>query len=292
MGEAEDTQAGQLTTVRAGPYTVRGISVGGVYTSLQVPELSIVLDAGITLRALCGTDQLFISHGHVDHMGGLFGLLGVRGMMPKAAPLRVYAPLEVVEDLKQALAATSRLQRYPLAIDAVGLAPGAEAALSSNLWVRSFRTHHPVPSLGYQFFRRVKKLKPEHAGLSGVEIAERKRRGDQLFYEAEHLELCYATDTLIRVLETNPSMLESKVLIMECTFYDERKSLADSRAGCHIHLDELLEVAALFRNQHIVLMHTSQIYSPREAREILARRCPPELQERIVLFAPQRGGWL
>jgi ribonuclease Z len=94
------------------------------------------------------------------------------------------------------------------------------------------------------------------------------------------------------VLETNPSMLESKVLIMECTFYDERKSLADSRAGCHIHLDELLEAADLFRNHHIVLMHTSQIYSPREAREILARRCPPALLERIVLFAPQRGAWL
>ena len=68
------------------------------------------------------------------------------------------------------------------------------------------------------------------------------KSGEDLFFEAQHLELCYATDTLIRVLETNPSMLESKVLIMECTFYDERKSLADARAGCHVHLDELVPV--------------------------------------------------
>lgn len=292
MLQGDANPAAQLTQVRAGPYTVRGISVGGVYTALQVPELSLVLDAGITLRALCGTDQLFLSHGHADHVGGLFGMLGVRGMMHKAAPLRVFMPRELISDVTSALAAVSRLQRFPLEIEPIGLEPGAEVALPSNLWVRAFRTHHPVPSLGYQFFRRVKKLRPEYLTLDGREIADRKRRGEDLFVEAEHLELCYATDTLIRVLETNPSMLHSKVLILECTFYDARKSLADSRAGCHIHLDELLAHAELFENQHLVLMHTSQIYTPREAREILARRCPPALLERIALFAPQRGGWL
>jgi ribonuclease Z len=292
MSDADQSPSAQLTMVKAGPYTLRGISVGGVYTSLQVPELSLVLDAGITLRALCGTDQLFVSHGHIDHVGGLFGLLGIRGMMQKTAPLRAYMPREITSDLNEALAATSRLQRFPLRIEAVGMSDGDALCLNGNLWVRAFRTHHPVPSLGYQFSRRVKKLRPEHATLSGAEIAARKAQGEDLFYDAEHLELCYATDTLIRVLDTNPSMLESKVLVLECTFYDERKSLADSRAGCHIHLDELLEAAPRFRNQHLVLMHTSQIYSPHEARQILQRRCPPDLLRRIVLFAPERGGWL
>jgi ribonuclease Z len=158
--------------------------------------------------------------------------------------------------------------------------------------VRAFRTHHPVPSLGYQFVRRVKKLKPAFLRLSGPQIAEAKRAGVDLFDDLEHLELCYATDTLIRVLDSNPSMLHSRVLILECTFYDERKSLADSRAGCHIHLDELLAVADRFQNQHLVLMHVSQIYSAREAREILRRRCPAELLARIQLFGPQQGAWL
>ena len=36
-----------LTTVTAGPYTVRGVSIGGVYTSIAVPELGVLFDAGI-----------------------------------------------------------------------------------------------------------------------------------------------------------------------------------------------------------------------------------------------------
>jgi len=280
-----------LTTIQAGPYSVRGISVGGVYTALQVPELSVLLDAGITLRAFCGADTLFLSHGHIDHVGGLFGLLGVRGMMAKQRPLRVYLPREISDELCAALAATSRLQRYPLAIEPVPLSPGDDVCVANNLWVRAFRTHHPVPSLGYQFYRRVRKLKCEFQHLPGPEIARRKLT-ESLFDDVENLEVCYATDTLIRVLDTNPSMLDSRLLIMECTFYDERKSLADSRAGCHVHLDELLEYAPRFRNPHVVLMHTSQIYSPREARDILKRRCPADLYERITLFAPTRSGWL
>jgi ribonuclease Z len=279
-------------TLKVGPYTVRGISVGGVYTSLQVPELGAVLDVGLPLRAFCGTDRVFLSHGHIDHSGGLPGLLGVRGMMQKAEPVQVFMPAEIVDELHAVLAATERMQRFPMQIRAVGMQPGQEHSLGNNLWVRAFRTHHPVPSLGYQFLRRVQKLKPAFLGLPGPEIAAKKARGEDLFDAAEHLEVAYATDTLLRVIDTNPSMLDSRVLIMECTFYDERKALAESRAGCHVHLDELLPVCERFRNEHIVLMHTSQIYQPREAREILLRRCPRSFTDRVQLLAPENGTWL
>ncbi len=277
--------------VQAGPYTVRGVSVGGVYTVLQVPELGVLLDAGLPLRAYAAADRIFLSHGHVDHAGGLLGLLGVRGMMHKPAKPRLFLPAEIAEDMRAFLDVASRMQRFPFEVEFTPMAPGDELHLANNLWVRAFRTHHPVPSLGYQFLRRVTKLKPEFHGLAGAEVARRRQAGEDLFLSHDRLELCYATDTLVRVLDTNPSMLESRVLILECTFYDERKSLADSRAGCHIHLDELIEVCERFQNEHIVLMHTSQIYAPAEARALLERRCPRHFSERVQQLLPSGGAW-
>jgi ribonuclease Z len=277
-----------LTTVQAGPYTIRGVSVGGVYTSLHVPELGVVLDAGVAPRSFGSVDDLFLSHGHADHVGALTTLLGVRGLMRRPA-LRLFLPAEIQQLLCEALAAMSKLQRYELEIAPVGLSPGDERPLRGDLWVRAFRTFHPVPSLGYQFFRRVKKLKREFADLPGPEIGRRRHAGEDLFYDDERLELAYATDTLVKVLEATPSIGRSRVLVIECSFLDEKKGLAESRAGCHIHLDELLEHADALENEHIVLMHFSQIYKPDEVREILERRCPPDLWRRIVPFAPKRS---
>lgn len=279
-----------LLELKAGNYTIRGISVGGVYTSLQVPELDAVFDAGIPLRHFAGTDNVFLSHGHADHLGGLVGLLGIRGMMSKAKP-RVFMPRAVQEHLNEALAHMTKIQRYDLSVDGVGVEDGDEHALKADLRVRAFKTHHPVPSVGYQFFRRVNKLRPEFRQLEGAEIGRRRRAGEQLFDQQEHLELAYATDTLLRVIDTHPSLLRTRVLILECSFLDERKALSASRAGCHIHLDELLERADEFQNEHLVLMHFSQIYRPQEVHEILERRLPRELWERTHVFAPRRGSF-
>jgi ribonuclease Z len=280
-----------LTTVRAGGLTVRGISVGGVYTSLHVPELDVLLDCGIALRSCAGVRTLVLSHGHADHAGALAALLGIRALHGQHRPLRVIMPVEIVDDVTRALAAMSALQRWPLEIDPVGMAPGDEAVVRGDLRVRAVRTFHPVPSLGYVFFRRVKKLRPEHAGLPGPEIAARRRAGDDLFDEVEHLELGYATDTLVQVLDREPDLARCKVLLLECTFLDERKSIDAARAGCHVHLDELLERAAALAGPEIVLMHLSQLYKPSEVRGILARRLPAELAERVTAFAPTGGPW-
>src|SRR5690606_29492409 len=126
--------------------------------------------------------------------------------------------------LKRALDAMASLQRYDLTIDAVPMQPGDTTQIGPDLWVRAFRTYHSVPSLGYQLFRRVKKLKPEFRHLSGDEIRRLRESGAPIFDVVEQYELAYATDTLPRVLKAEPMLLESKVLILECTFLDERKS--------------------------------------------------------------------
>jgi ribonuclease Z len=148
-----------------------------------------------------------------------------------------------------------------------------------------------VPSLAYVIVRRVSKLLPELVGRPGAEIAARRRAGEDVTAYEDRLELAYATDTLVQVLDHAPELLQTRVLIVECTFLDERKSLADARAGCHIHLDELIERADRFANEQIVLMHVSQLYRPGEVAALLDARVPPALRRRIVPFVPSTSGW-
>jgi ribonuclease Z len=279
-----------LTTVKAGPYTVSGVSVGGVHTALSVRELRILFDVGIAARSFADLDQIFLSHGHADHIGALVALLGIRGLSKKPPP-EVFLPAEVVPDVQAALQNMTKLQRYDLAVTAKPMLPGDEYPIRKDLWVRAFRTFHPVPSLGYLFVRKVDKLKAEYRHLSGIEIQARRQAGEDLFDQVEYLDLAYATDTLAKVLDQHPFLYQTRVLILECSFLDERKSLQASQAGCHIHLDELLARADQFKNEALVLMHFSQLYSPGEVHRVLKERCPPELWERIVAFAPTKGPW-
>ncbi len=280
-----------LSTVTAGSLSIRGISVGGVYTSLAVPELGVVFDAGASPRSSCAIDTILLSHGHADHVGALPAFLGIRALSGKTRPPRVVMPAEIVDDLTSALTALSRMQRFPLAIEAIGMLPGDEIALRGDLRVRAVRTFHPVPSLAYLIVRRVAKLRPELAGLTGPQIAARRRAGETVTDHEDRLELAYATDTLISALDHAPELFAARTLIMECTFLDDRKSLEAARAGCHVHLDEVIERADRFASDHVVMMHFSQIYRPDEIAGILDARLPPELRGKVIPFIPAGAHW-
>ncbi|MCP4445209.1 MAG: MBL fold metallo-hydrolase [Myxococcales bacterium] len=280
-----------ITRISVGGLTLRGVSLGGVYTSIFCPELNALFDVGISPRSSAAADFLFVSHGHVDHVGALSSHLGIRALVGKQRPPKIFLPQEIEEPIKHALEAMTVLQRYELAIDAIPMKPGETVPMRGDLHVRAFQTHHVVPSLGYSLARKIKKLKDEFKGLPGFEIAEMKRAGRDLFNCIERTELSYCTDTLIQALDNNPELYKSRVLVLECTFLDERKPIKLARAGCHIHLDEIIERAERFENEALVLMHFSQLYKPAEVVSILDKRCPAQLRERIIPFVPGTKGW-
>ena len=157
-----------LTTVKAGPYTITGVSIAGIHTSLYVRELGVLFDVGIALRSCAGAEHVFLSHGHADHSGALVTLLGIRGLLGMRPP-RVYLPAELASSTRQALALLGQHQRRPFELETESMQPGDERVLRPDLSVRAFRTHHTGPSLGYQFFSRVQKLEPQYLALSGQE---------------------------------------------------------------------------------------------------------------------------
>lgn len=279
-----------LTEVRAGPYTVRGISVGGIYTALHVKELDLLLDCGLAPRSFAGASTLLLSHGHADHIGALTTLVGVR-MLLGNRKLRIVLPAEIAADVRSVLDVVDRMQRNPVNVELVPASPGDVVRLHGDLHVHPFRTYHPVASLGYLVTRKVHKLRPEFRALAGPEIRDRRRAGEDLFEQREHIELAYCTDTLVKALEDEPRVFEARTLIVESTFLDDRKSLDDAHKSCHIHLDELNAIADRFRNDCVLLMHFSQLYKPSEIPGIIDARCPAALRERVAVFAPRRSHW-
>ncbi len=279
-----------LTHLQSKPHRISGVSVGGVYTSLLVPELDAIFDVGVAPRSFVGASRLFLSHAHADHVGALPALLGQRGLAGLPAP-KIFLPKEIFRNISEGIAAFNRGMHRAVQVQWVAMEPGQEECLGGELWVKAVRTLHSVPSLGYYFFRRVRKLRSEYLEIASSEIAAMRKQGRQLFQTEERPELAYVTDTLIDVLDRNPELYQVDTLILECTFLDERKNLGETREKFHVHLDEIIERADLFENQQIVLMHFSQVYHPNKMREILKRRLPASLYSKIHAFAPAHGPW-
>ena len=78
------------STVSTPRATIHGASLAGLYTSLWCPEPDALFDVGHAFRRAASCSRLFLSHAHVDHVGALPSLLGMRGLMGLRAPLQVF----------------------------------------------------------------------------------------------------------------------------------------------------------------------------------------------------------
>lgn len=262
-----------------GPYSLDGFSLGGVETVVRVPELRLAFDVGRGPQALIRCDHLALTHTHMDHVAGLPYLLALRQLFRMEAPT-VYVPAQMAESLATMLASWEKVQRYPLAGPIVGVEAGMSIPLTPLVALEPFRTYHPVPSNGYTIVQHKKRLRAELVGTPGHLLAERKQRGETIEELVREPLLSVTGDTLVEVLDKQPHILESDTLLLECTFLDGKKALADSRAGGHIHIDELFERTEVFKNRRLVLSHTSQLHRPDEVAGLLrplADRVAPEL---------------
>ena len=62
---------GQIGFLYCPPYRIQGTSVAGESTTIMVPELDVCFDMGAPLRCALASKFVALSHGHMDHIGGL-----------------------------------------------------------------------------------------------------------------------------------------------------------------------------------------------------------------------------
>ena len=268
-------------------YSLNGFSLGGIETSVWVPEFNVAFDVGRGRQELVKLGDYALTHTHMDHAGGLPYVLALRQLFGMKKP-RVYVPEQMAEELHTMLASWGRLQRYEPLYELISAVPGERYSLRRGLELEPFRTYHPVPSCGYSVIEKVDKLKQEFAALPGPEIGRLRKSGVPVTEVRERRILSVTGDTLPEVLDKQPQILESETLLMECTFLDERKPMDAVRAGGHVHLADLLDRAERLTVDRLVLSHYSQMHPPETIVELL-RPLAAKLSGELYVF-PTRPG--
>lgn len=267
--------------LRFGDLRIEGWSRAGDETWFRVHPPGLALDVGRGASQLAGAQDVFISHGHLDHCLGLPYVLSQRSLH-RLVHTRVFCPAETAEPLIQLISAAERLERAQYRYDVVPLSPGDRVDVGRSLAMEAFAVDHVVPTLGFHLIRGKRRLAAEFAGLDAAEIVALRQKGVETAEVVEETWLSYCGDTGPGVFDLEPRLFDSKVLMLECTFLGEEHRDKGERFK-HLHLGDIEARAGEFRNLDLVLHHLSRRYRVAELRAEVDRRMP-ELAPRIHLL--------
>lgn len=270
--------------LRFGDLRLEGWSRAGDETWMRVHPPGLTFDTGRGALQLAGAQDVFLTHGHLDHVLGLPYLLSQRSLH-RLVHTRVFCPAAIAEAVTALIVAAERLEQERYKYDLVPLAPGDRVPVGRDLVVEAFPTAHVVPSLGYHLWKTRRRLATEHAGRPASELIALREQGIETAEVVEGLWLSYTGDTGPGVFDLDPRVLVSQVLVLECTFMGDRHRDKGSRFG-HLHIEDIAARKASFQNQALVLQHLSRRHKVAELREEVERRMPA-LAPRVHLLVEE-----
>ncbi|MBK9967278.1 MAG: hypothetical protein IPP07_21345 [Holophagales bacterium] len=263
----------------------RGVSIAGRETWFHVPSLDLAFDVGRSPAEVVPVPNLFLSHAHLDHAGGLAYWASQRRLLrqPKA---RVFTDPATVPVWRQILALHGGLEGVVYDVTVEPLGPGDAVDLRKDLSVSAFRADHRVPTVGFVASEVRHRLVPAWQGRPEGEIRAAILGGEEVTKRSPRPLFAFSGDTGAGIFETAPrEAFEAKVFLLECSFVEEG-DLPRARNYGHMHVDDVAERADLFANEALVLTHLTLRGTPAELRRTIARRLPATLASRTVLFLP------
>jgi ribonuclease Z len=268
--------------LQCGPYTLEGYSRSTVETYVKVQELNISFDVGKCPMNLVHIPQVFITHFHGDHSLGMTYYIAHRNLA-KLETGKIYIPAAAEKDAHQLIRCQAMLEGARRDYELIPVEPGMEVTFRRNTVMRMFATDHRIPSVGYQVVETRYKLKPEFHDLPQQELVQLKKSGVEIVQPTQLPLMTYVGDSTIKVFDWHPEIMDSEVLITECTFLtDEHYEEAAKRK--HIHIKDLVPWLPHIRSRYIVLMHFSMRYTHQEIRYWVNHWIPEEYRERVLLL--------
>lgn len=261
---------------------LQGYSLAGISTSIAMPDADVLFDVAQGLPFQTPFNTILLTHAHMDHAAGLPYLISQKSMQSRPKPL-VIMPAEAVDPLKRIMSIWHEIDQFEYPFEFRAVKPGEIIRLKGDYFAKTFPTFHRVPSQGYTIFRKRRHLKPEFAKLTPQELGQLRRAGEHLDEHVDENLVSFTGDTRIEFLDSDQAR-KSKLLFMEVTYWDSKKTVANAREWGHIHFDELLPRLEKIEAERIVLIHSSVRYTSKDIREIIEARVPEHLKPKLILF--------
>ena len=277
---------GQIGFLYVAPYRIQGISVAGEQTMVQIPELDLSFDIGLCPRIALASKYIALSHGHMDHVGGLPYYFSQR-MFQKMGVGTCICHNNIAGPLRRMMAGWVELEQQETQHEIIGVDPDEEIEIKNNIMLRAIEVNHTVPALGYAVIERRSKLKPEYREYPQETLREMRERGEQITNIHQIPLIAYTGDTELGPALLRNEFAQAKIVISECTFFDpDHKERAS--VGKHLHVDDLATLLEGWQAQAIVLVHLSRRTNLNEARERLIERVGPKQAERVHFLMDHR----
>jgi len=244
-----------------------GFSSAGEETVIVVPELDTCFDIGRAPREAIPVDNVCLSHGHMDHAAGIAYYFSQRRFLGLGAG-RLVVHQGLASSIRRVLDAWALIERQPAPADIIGVEPLQDVAIRRNLVTRPFAVNHCAFALGYTLVEMRHKLKAELVGKTGLELVALKHSGAEIEDIVEVPLVTYSGDTAIGRFIDLDFVRESRVVLLECTFF-EKEHTGRAWAGRHMHASDLPRVLESIPDARIVLTHVTKRTDIRVARRVL-----------------------